>query len=136
MPADDVVRIERKGRKKFAFGAEGAPFEVDVVVAFYDWVDADNKFRGEDRTIPDDQSKAYNEAAVAFVQGLMMLPDKSGDALKDRPDITTAEALDFIARLREQYEACADFFRPKLGGERDSPDTSQGTELRFMEEAS
>lgn len=132
MPTDDVVRISTKGRKKFAIGDEDDPrklpvFQVDVVVAFYKWVDIDNQFRNEDRIIPDEASGAYNEACVNFVKGLMDV---------STADISTAEASDFVARLREQYDACADFFVPKLRGEQDSPSTSEGPALQFMEEAS
>ncbi len=126
-----VIRIGRKGLKKFAFGDDGLPFEVDVVVAFQEWVSIDESFRPTevdadgDRLIPTDQMTAYHAAAVDFAHGL------SGP---EQGSITTAEALDFIARLREQYDELAVFFRPKLQEERASPDTSEA-ELRFSVEA-
>ena len=128
-----VIRIGRKGLKKFAFGEDGSPFEVDVVVAFQRWVTIDDSFRPADadeegnRSIPTSEMENYHHAAVEFVRDLASNPDRS------YPTITTAEALDFIARLREQYDELAVFFRPKLREERDSPVTS-GAELRFLEE--
>jgi len=122
-----VIRIGRKGLKKFAFG-EGEPFEVDVVVAFQEWVNIDDQFRerSEDRSILTADMPGYHQAAVEFVNQLSnrTTPTK----------ITTAEALDFIARLREQYDEVAAFFRPKLREEQESPDSS-GAELRFSAEA-
>jgi hypothetical protein len=125
-----VIRIGRKGLKKFAFGEDGAPFEVDVVVAFQSWIAIDDEFRPveEDndggRPIPVSNISAYHLAAVRFVQNLRGT---------NEPLVTTAEALDFIARLREQYDELARFFRPRLREERDSPDSS-GVELRFLAE--
>ena len=34
-----IIRIGRKGIAKFAFGSDGEPFEVDVVVAFQRWIE-------------------------------------------------------------------------------------------------
>jgi hypothetical protein len=124
-----VVRISRKGTKKFAFGEEGQPFEVDVVAAFQGWIDVDKQFRvTEDSSLTD--LPAYHQAAVIHVKNL------SGY------DVTIAEALDFMARLREVYDDLAVFFRPRSPEERGSPGTSAvasagtsaKTELRFSAE--
>jgi len=115
--SNGVVRIERRGKKQFAFGEEGRPFEVDVVNAFHRWVEVDDEFRGpDDRAIAD--LPAYHAAAVALVKEL------SGD---ESLDLTTAEALDFLARLREVYDDLAIFFRPKSPEERGSLGTSAAT---------
>ena len=133
-----VIRVGRKGRKKFAFGEDGEPFEVDVVVAFQQWVCVDDEFREqhEDRRIATADMPAYHRAAVEFViqlSGSEFAPDRGvqGATL----GITTAEALDFIARLRECYDEVAAFFQPRSRDEPDSPDTS-GAELRFSVEGS
>lgn len=124
-----VIRIGRKGIKKFAFGDDGQPFDVDVVVAFQRWITIDDGFRptevaeNGDRSIPTSDMAEYHQAAVMFVAEI------SGVV------VTTAEALDFIARLREQYDDLIVFFQPKLPQERASPDTS-AVELRFSVEGS
>jgi hypothetical protein len=126
-----VIRIGHKGRKKFAFGDDGVPFEVDVVVAFREWVAVDDHFRGEDRTIPDSKMAQYHQAALDFVSKLAgnpMLAFTVGG-------ITVAEALDLLARLREQYDEVAVFFQPRLRGEPESQGSS-GSEISFSEEAS
>lgn len=128
--SNGVIRIGRKGRRRFAFGDDGAPFEVDIVVAFQNWIEIDNNFRPEEedangsRAVPLVDMPAYHAAAVAFVKGL------SGD---NTLEITVAEALDFIARLREAYDDLARFFRPKSSDERASPDTSEPA-LQFSTE--
>lgn len=124
-----VIRIGRKGIKKFAFGEDGEVFSVDVVVAFQEWIRIDEEFRerSEDHTVLLGDMVDYHRAAVEFAGGL------AANAHGDRPKITTAEALDFIARLREQYDELVDFFRPKSREEPDSHGTS-GVELQFSTE--
>lgn len=116
-----VIRIGRKGIKKFAFGENGEPFEVDVVVAYQKWINIDEGFRNEDRVVESESIPRYHEAAVNFAK------EFSEDCE------TTAEALDFIARLCEQYNELASFFQPKSPEKRGSPATSE-TELRFSVE--
>ena len=139
-----IIRIGRKGIKKFAFGDEGAPFDVDIVVAFQQWIGIDDSFRLEEenaegsRPIPTEAMPTYHQAAVEFVSGLAgQTRTLSGQPIPPVLDVTTAEALDFIARLREQYDELASFFRPKSRQERDSPATSEAqSELRFSVEGS
>ena len=116
-----VVRIGRKGLKKFAFGETGEPFEVDVVNVFQEWLLIDESLRSEGGEIKMEYMPAYHQAAVAFVERL------SGFT------ITTAEALDFLARLREQYDELASFFQPRSLEKRASPATSV-QEMRFSVE--
>lgn len=100
--SNGVIRVGRKGLKKFAFGEEGEPFQVDVVEAFQAWIGIDDSFRDEKRELPTASMQEYHRSAVDYVRGL------SGCG-----DITIAEALDFIARLREAYDEVADFFQPR-----------------------
>lgn len=124
-----VIRVGRKGKKKFAFGEEGAPFEVDIVAAWIEWLSIDSMVREpyEDGNIPTAELHRYHQAAVEFA--MKMATDGGVTAA----DLTPAEALDFIARLKEQYDECAVFFRPKSRDEQDSPATS-AVELRFSQE--
>lgn len=124
--SNGVIRIGRKGIKKFAFGEDGPAFEVEVVEAFHEWVNTDGGFRDENRIVKDEDIASYHEAAVKFVTGLSKY--KEGE-------ITKAEALDFIARLREEYDKLATFFQPKSPEKLDSPATT-GSELTFSAEDS
>ena len=124
-----IIRIGRKGMKTFAFGEHGTPFEVDVVVVLQQWYVIDDNFRPmeEDaeggRSIPTAELPAYHKAAQAYVS-----------EISNTPNLSVSEALDFIARLREQYDELAVFFRPKLREEPASPATLE-VETRFSEEA-
>ena len=144
--SNGVIRVKTKGIKKFAIGDEDDPrnlpvFSVDVVVAFQHWIEVDESFRPAEadeegsRRIPGDRMAEYHNTAVAFVQSLMM---SAVDKRQDTPElgITTAEALDFLARLREQYDGLVDFFRPKSREGQKSPDSSEDSEveLQFSEE--
>ncbi len=122
-----VIRIGRKGLKKFAFGEEGEPFEVDIVVAWHRWLAIDESLRvpeGEpnEYALLTEHVPHYHVAAVSFIK------EVSGGQ-----EVNVAEALDFIARLREQYDELKHFFQPKSREERDSP-ASTGAELRFSTE--
>jgi hypothetical protein len=136
--SNGVIRIGKKGLKKFAFGEEGAPgsepFVVDVVSAFEDWLVIDDNFRPTERdsegnrNIPRVEIPAYHAAAVAYAE-------KVRGNVEGAEPITTAEALDFMARLREEYDALLHFFRPKSLPEPGSPDTSkEDSVLQFSEE--
>ena len=126
-----VIRVGRKGVKKFAFGDDGMPFEVDVVAAFQEWLSIDESIRSqsEDGTIRTEDMPEYHQSAVNFVERLA----NPGPDYPSPTQLTIAEALDFIARLREQYDEVAVFFRPKSREERESPAIS-AAELRFSEE--
>ncbi len=130
-----VIRIGRKGTKKFAFGEDGAPFEVDVVQAFQQWIGIEEQYRQQNgdkkgKILQEDMA-AYHQGAVEFVKELST--DRSAGADNKQPDITIAEALDFIARLGEQYNELADFFLIKRREKDESLGTS-GVELRFSAE--
>ena len=133
--SNGVIRIGRKGIKKFAFGEDGVAFDVDVVVTFQEWVNIDEQFRdrSEDRTILTTDMPKYHEEAVRFAVEIRSRGTLASQV--DTSSITTAEALDFIARLRECYDEVSVFFRPKLRKERDLPDSSEA-ELRFSTEES
>ena len=141
--ANGIIRIGRKGKKQFAFGDEGAPgsepFTVDVVEVFQEWVVIDDQFRTTEedaegsRSIPLEELAQFNAAAQAFVEKL-----RGNDGTEEVPDgyqpVTVAEARDFLARLREQYDELADFFRVKSRPEPGSPATSAETSVRFSVE--
>ena len=137
-----VIRIGRKGVKKFAFGEDGEPFEVDVIVAFQGWLCIDDEFRERegcvDRVIKTEDMPEFHRAAVKYVQDLAVSPDDYADpnpAHHRAPtQLTTAEALEFIALLREEYDKLLTFFQPKSPEEPDSLGTSEGG-LTFSEEA-
>ncbi len=131
--SNGVIRIGRKGIKKFAFGEDGAPFEVDVVAAFQRWCCIDDTFRDDenDRKIPVERMPEYHQAAVGFVAELQLANIPAG--YEESSPVSIAEALDFIARLREQYDELADFFLPRKRVEDESPATSE-VGLRFSVE--
>lgn len=138
--SNGIIRIGKKGLKKFAFGEEGSPggevFEIDVVATIQEWFNIHAEFveLGEEdedgtKSIPNAEIPRYQQAAVEYVERLRATTNKEGNY----PPVTVAEAFDFIARLRECHEELVSFFRPKLQKEQDSQDTSE-VELRFSEE--
>ena len=99
-----VIRVGRKGMKKFAFGEDGEPFNVDVVVAFQEWVGIDTIFRdrSEDQSILIEDMPQYHAKAVEFVVKL------SGNTI----EITTAEALDLSLGFVSNMTRWRFFFDP------------------------
>lgn len=135
-----IIRIGRKGKKKFAFG-DNPPFEVDVVESFQKWIIIDDEFRQEcnignaegSRRIPPAEVPRWHQAAVEFVTELVSL-DRLIVGKEPEISITIAEALDFLARLREEYDKLVVFFQPKSQDEPESPDTSERVSTEFSEE--
>jgi hypothetical protein len=122
-----IIRIGRKGIKKFAFG-DGPAFEVDVVAVFQEFLRIDDVFRpaeedeGGFRRMPLDQVSHFHGRLLEFVQQL------------SNQTVSTGEALDFFARVREEYDALADFFLPKRRKKDESSATSEEGSLRFSAE--
>lgn len=132
-----VIRIGRKGLKKFAFGEDGEPFEFDVIQAFDSWIIIDEQFRAEQtpdedggRAIALTQLPEFRQAQVDFVTNLV---NEHGGKLTQ--PLTITEAGEFLARLRECYDELVNFFRPKSSPAPNSPATSAAG-LVFSQEES
>lgn len=121
-----VIRVGKKGMAKFAIGEEGKPFEVDVVATMQQWFIIHESYQqteGEEKgKIRTEDMPAFHSSAVDFVKQL---------APEDNP--TTAEALHFLALLREQWDGLIDFFQPRKREKDESPGTS-AEGLVFLEE--
>ncbi len=143
--SNGVIKIGRKGRKRFQFegqhdGCEGPEFVLDVVDAFEGWLVVDDQFRSNyepdadgNRVIPRSDLPEYHRVLREHMQALQG-PRREGQP--EPVEISTADALDFVARLREQYDELAHFFQPKSRTEPESPATSAepSAELRFSVE--
>ena len=110
-----VVRIGKKGKKKFAFGDDGPVFEVDVVVTWSYWQTKRAEFQ---EPFPDDpkmvwipptKTMAYQQAVVDFCHQLQA----NSKPPSGFPAVTLAEALEFLAKIEEEYEELKVFFQPK-----------------------
>lgn len=122
--SNGVIRIGRKGLKKFAFGEDGAEFSVDVVKTWQEWINIDESVRDTEGQIKAENMPLYHKAVVDFAAELSNSKPES---------LTVAEGLEFIAKMREQYEELADFFQPKKRKEQE-PSASSATGMQFTEE--
>ena len=95
-----IIRTKSKGRKKFAIGEEGEPFEIDVIRTLDEWILIDRSFRGEDGKIID--LLAWKQESKDFIERV------SGE--KDLDDSTV---LEFLALLQEEAGKLQGFFVPK-----------------------
>jgi hypothetical protein len=114
----DVFRITRKGRKKFAFG-EGQPFEVDVIAVGNQWYEISERFRDKDGKVPPDQTEAFNKAMILFVTEL------SGAASEGPETITLTEALEFLKLINEEGDRLRGFFTRESSAVSSSPASSE-----------
>jgi hypothetical protein len=117
--SNGVLRIGRKGRMKFAFG-EAAPFEIDVVQVYNQWVVLRAQFENEKGEIDEPNMQACNESTMRWVSQMASVPD-----------ITLAECLEFIHLISQEKDKLALFFAPKSQG---APGSPANTELRFSTE--
>jgi hypothetical protein len=108
----EIIRIGRKGVKRFALG-DGEPFSVDVIVVSNQWSDIDGSFRDEKGEIPRERWTECNQAAWQFVK-----------QLSGTQDITLAEALEFIAKITIEAKKLQSFFDIKSPSEPSSPQST------------
>jgi hypothetical protein len=108
----EIIRIGRKGVKRFALG-DGEPFSVDVIVVSNQWSDIDGSFRDEKGDIPRERWTECNKAAWDFVK-----------QLSGTQDITLAEALEFIAKITIEAKKLQSFFDIGSPSEPSSPQST------------
>ncbi len=117
-----VIRIGRKGRRLFAFGEEGKPFEVDVVALHSEWVNVDRTFRDDKGDVPPERLLEMNRTALEFV---VAVGQQVG---VDLADISLAEALEFIKEITEEVHRLRGFFVPKFS---EGPSSAESTQVNF-----
>lgn len=110
--SNGVIRTKSKGRRKFAFGEDGAEFEVDVIKAYDEWIGIDGSFRNEKRLVPEEQLQAWKDAATAFAERL------SGQTGLDGSTV-----LEFLALLQGEAIKLQDFFVVKYAEKPKSVDS-------------
>jgi hypothetical protein len=111
-----IIPIGRKGFRLFALG-DGEPKKVDVVAVHGQWADIDAAFRDKEGNIPPDQVAAARQAAWAFARDVL-----------EAPDISLAEAYEFLKLLTDEVNELQDFFVPKS---RDGQSSREPTTVRF-----
>ena len=120
---ESIIKIGRKGKRTFVLGEDGKPFTIDVVAVYYDYLDLDKNFRDDKGVVPDDRIGPLNKAAWDYVK------DVAGTGGGDASDCTLAEALEFLATLRKEYDKLKSFFEIDSPEESSSPTPSET--LRF-----
>jgi hypothetical protein len=109
---ESVIKIERRGIRKFALG-DGEPFAVDVVHVVNEWYDVDRTFRNEAGVVPPEKVKDYHAAVLKFVR----------DLAQDGA-VNMAEAQGLMKRLTDEAEALQRFFGVITDGGPSSPPSS------------
>ena len=107
-----VIRIGRKGKRLFALG-DGEQFEVDVVLAYNQWVDLYRSCQNEKGEVSPDSQAKVNALAAQFVI-----------ELSGTQDLTMAEVLEFLAVLHTEVVALQGFLEVTLPGVPASPKRS------------
>jgi hypothetical protein len=120
----EIIRTKSKGNKWFAVGEEGEAFKLDVIATSNQWLDISRSFENESGVVPADKLMDLNRACWKFVKDLATDPD--GKCLA--PDISLAEALEFMRLLIDESEKLRSFFERKPSRE---PSLPESTELTF-----
>lgn len=136
-----VLRIPRKGLRKFQYGEEGdvnpatgAPYPevlLDVVQACNQWDARDRAFRDEDGEgkVPREKYDAYNEAKYAFAREALGVPIPPAGEDKVAEVFSLRDAHYFVHVLQAERKELLGFFDEKKP---DSPPSPGGsTTLRF-----
>lgn len=129
-----VIRIGKKGLRKFAFGDDdSAPIiEVDVVNVHDELVELDWKYRDAEGKLLPDKSREHRTARFEFVKGLILETMKVASLEKQHAlkkvadDLTLAEALEFERYITEETARLKDFFAPATGNGQSPPGSSVG----------
>ncbi len=116
--SNGVLKIERKGKKKFAIG-DAEPVEIDVSIVYDQWFVIDHDFADENGMIPPANLIARNTAMRNFVAELLKCDD-----------VTMAEAQEFINILTVEVNKLRDFFSTKWPA---TPGSAENLEVRFSQ---
>jgi hypothetical protein len=116
-----IIRIGKKGLRKFTFDEDADAFEIDVIAAQAQWLELDRQFRDDNNEVPPDKLIALNEEARRFAMELAY-------DTKPKRILSIAEALEFLKLLNEEAGRLADFFTPK---DSEVPSSRESSELRF-----
>ena len=111
--SEGVIKIGRKGIRKFAFG-DGAEFAIDVISVRNEWLEIDRSFRDENSMIAPENVAKLNQSALAFVR----------EVAKDQ-SVNMSEALEFMARLTEEAAKLRRFFVPAFDEKLESQGSSE-----------
>lgn len=110
-----VIRLGRKGRKKFAIGEDGPEFEIDVIQVNNQWIRLHNEFYGHEppRKMTSQESQEYENAVWRFVK----------EVANDQ-SLSLGEALEFVAVLNEEADKLKGFFVRRSSDAPNSPASS------------
>ncbi len=114
---DEVIRIEKKGVKKFAFGS-GPVFAVDVLRCWDCWSGIDDEFRDATGNVPKEKLAAWRKAQLSFARDWVRATMDPPEAEKIVAEIDDGQALAFVNRLGNCIKGLKDFFD---GGTGDGP---------------
>ena len=120
---DEVIRIEKKGIKKFAFG-DGPVFSVDVIRAMDAWNGIDGEYRDAAGGVPKEKLAAWRRAQLNFARDWVTATVDPQVAAQIVPEIDDAQALAFINRLDAYIDGLKDFFGVRTGKEPSPPPPS------------
>lgn len=108
-----ILRIGRKGKRQIQIG-DGPVVEVDIVGVSNQWIEIDRGFRNDKGDVDAAQLAPRNTAGWNFVRQTM-----------SQPDLSLAEALEFLAVITKEGIALRSFFVVKSDDAPSSPASSE-----------
>jgi hypothetical protein len=126
---DGIIKIGKKGIRKFEFGDEKAAVivELDVVATFDKWCEVDRSFRDAEGKIPKERLGEFNAAAFLWTKEIIQA---TGDPKASRgtvnAQLSVAEAICFVNALSKEVEKLKLFFDPPTD---DAPSLPKRSEI-------
>ncbi len=118
--SNGVIRLGRKGMRKFQLGDDDPIVEFDVVHVWNQWLEIDRSYRtGDSGAVPPDKYPELNAALNKFACEMLQVKEMSD-----------ADALHFQSQLNKEVDALLDFFGSRS---EEKPSSPQSTRLTFSE---
>lgn len=118
---EDIIKIGRKGLKKFQYAEDTPVVTLDVIHVYNQWLALERVFRNEQGVVPPEKNPEVNAALNEFSCNMLQAKDGMSDA----------DALHFQAVLFKEVDKLTAFFDVKSADEPSSPPSS--TTLVFSE---
>ena len=130
--ANGTIKLGRRGWAKIQLDDDSPVFNVDVIAVYDLWYEIDWALRDKEGVLPNDKQNEHGQNRLNFVQQIFAEAYAKIGHDSEVPQLSRADAENFIAKIREEAAKLRDFFSPKKDTPSSSPESTQ-TEIRFSQ---
>lgn len=129
-----VLKVHKRGRAKFQFGDDEPVIELDVIEVYDQWVEVLWALRDAEGKLPNDKVNEYGKNRQDFVQAVVNTAYGLIAEKPPIPNVSRAEAEQFIKLVEEAAEELRNFTSPKKDAPSSAPaSTAPAEEIRFSQ---